>query len=627
MGSAMTSPSLRTNLTAVFIANNGTDQILTCTSGDAVNWSANTLVAGQKSEWSPAVATFKNKLWVAFVSDNSYRELLICSSTDGKNWTANTRVNQSSKAAPSLCVFDNKLWLSSKRILICSSSDGRSWSGNTVINESSKDGPSLCAFKGKLWLAFLANNDSNELLIISSSDGTRWSGNTRCNQSSKRGPSLAAINDTLYLGFIANNDKKGVLVCTSSDGTRFSDNRQIGQTSQTRPTFLAQQFKTGTLRPKYQVMTIVYAPPGTKGGGSTSQVVYASSSSAGTTNSISKSLNKGLSVSATVGNESAVSGGGSFSASRTETDTSTIDVQKTTRDELTLGGPAEDGIDHDRDQIWLCLNPLYTLTADNWSNVTWAMSVDGSEMRLQYVYVGWLKDPSQMPPGVKDRLDKAGLTTDDYAQLLSLTPFTSGTAIDTNRYMETGQSFPYIPPYGPDDAVPVQTYTQENTITLSQSRSVEVQYGVSVTMTQGIEGIFSLKETASMQWTNTNTTGTSSSSSQSASVSVGGPSYGYTGPTDVLVYWDTVYNTFMFTFPQGEPTSTGVVQDKSGAAVANKEVTLTVGGTTRKTYTDAYGNYRFYDVPSGKAKVTAAGQSREVAVGKGAAKATINLAS
>lgn len=678
MGSSMTSPTIRTNLTTVFVANNSSNNLLACTSGDAVHWSGNVLVSGQKSGQSPSVAAFKDKLWAAFISDNSHRELLICSSTDGKSWTANTRVNQSSKAAPSLCVFNGKLWLafiandsssrilvcssndglswsdnspvgqtsplppslcvfngklwlafvandSSKRLLICSSGDGGNWSGYSEVGQTSKEGPGLCAFKGKLWLAFLANNDSNEILITGSSDGTHWSGNTRCNQASKSGPSLTALNDTMYLGFISNNDKEEVLICTSSDGTNFSGNQKIGQASKTRPTFFAQQFKVGTLRPKYQVMTVVYAPPGTAGGASTSQVVYSSSSSAGTTSSISKSLNKSLSVSATVGDESAVSGSASFSASRTETDTSSIDIQKSHSFDLTVGGPAEDGINHELDQIWLCLNPLYTITADNWSNVSWAMGVDGSEMRIQYVYVGWLKNPSKMPSNVRATLDKAGLTTDDYAQLLSTHPFASGTTIDKNRYMGTGQSFPYNPPYGPDYTVPVQTYTQENSITVSESRTVEVQYGVSVKMTQGIEGVFSLEQTASMQWTNTNTTGSSSSKSQSASVSVGGPSYGYTGPTDVLVYWDTVYNTFMFAFPQDEPASTGLVQDASGKAVAQAEVKLTVGNTTLKTYTDASGNYRFYDVPSGQAKVTAGGQSHTVAVGKGSTKAMIKL--
>ena len=33
---------------------------------------------------------------------------------------------------------------------------------------------------------------------------------------------------------------------------------------------------------------------------------------------------------------------------------------------------------------------------------------------------------------------------------------------------------------------------------------------------------------------------------------VGGPSFNYTGPTNILVYWDSVYHSFMFAFPAGE---------------------------------------------------------------------------
>ena len=51
------------------------------------------------------------------------------------------------------------------------------------------------------------------------------------------------------------------------------------------------------------------------------------------------------------------------------------------------------------------------------------------------------------------------------------------------------------------------------------------------------------------------------SSSQSATVVVGGPAFGYTGPTDVLVYWDTVYSTYMFAFASQAPRISGVATE------------------------------------------------------------------
>ena len=58
------------------------------------------------------------------------------------------------------------------------------------------------------------------------------------------------------------------------------------------------------------------------------------------------------------------------------------------------------------------------------------------------------------------------------------------------------------------------------------------------------EAIWKLDE--SLEWTNTSEQ--TLESKQSATVTVGGPGFDYSGPTSVLVYWDTVYNSFMFAF-------------------------------------------------------------------------------
>ena len=71
-------------------------------------------------------------LWVAFVSNDASKKVLVCSSVDGRNWTGNTQVHgESSKAAPSLALFSNRLWLafiannSSNKVLVCSA--GGTW--------------------------------------------------------------------------------------------------------------------------------------------------------------------------------------------------------------------------------------------------------------------------------------------------------------------------------------------------------------------------------------------------------------------------------------------------------------------------------------------------------------------
>ena len=107
-------------------------------------------------------------------------------------------------------------------------------------------------------------------------------------------------------------------------------------------------------------------------------------------------------------------------------------------------GPATDGIDHDKDRIYLWLKPLLTTTIDPDNNVDWQSGVHGPTMIIQYVEVAWLKTPSLFPPGVKRLLDDAGLTASDYAIILGIDPFASGaTVIDQNRFLPTTQSFPY----------------------------------------------------------------------------------------------------------------------------------------------------------------------------------------
>ena len=77
---------------------------------------------------------------------------------------------------------------------------------------------------------------------------------------------------------------------------------------------------TGQLYPKYQLLTVVYAPPGTNGG-SSSQVSYSSQSMTGTTASIDRSFQAGVDVAASVGDDL---GSTDFTASQTTDNSSSV---------------------------------------------------------------------------------------------------------------------------------------------------------------------------------------------------------------------------------------------------------------------------------------------------------------
>ncbi len=413
-----------------------------------------------------------------------------------------------------------------------------------------------------------------------------------------------------------------------------SGGTHLGGFDTNSPPFVVQaanQPVTGTALPKYQVLTLLYAPPGTNGGKSTSSVDYGAGSTTGTTTSTDSSYKSGVGVSATAGLDVGVAQLGAtadFNTSTTTTDSSSIEIKKSTTLDIKCQGPGTDGISHDHDIFYLWLNPQLNVAIDPQDNINWQLGVNGPTMNIQYVYVSWLKNPASMPPGLQQQLTSAGLNATDYAAILALNPFASGAAaIDQNRYAPTTQSFPYIPPLTAADPIPTQTYAQQNSVTDTNKRSTQVQYSVSISVSAAIKVPFtgSLKESASFEWTNTSSNTQTDASTQTASVTVGGPAFGYTGQTDVMVYWDTIFNTFMFAFPTEPAAATGALADQSGKPLAFKPVTLTVGGRKFSTFTDAKGEYRIYRAAPGQGVVTAEGKTFNVPVGPGTAKAALRL--
>lgn len=387
----------------------------------------------------------------------------------------------------------------------------------------------------------------------------------------------------------------------------------------------------GQVLPTYQILTLVYAPPGTNGGKSSSQASYASGSTTGTTDSISDSFKDGLDVNASVGGSLGpvkLGVSGDFTYSQTTTTTSQVNINKGANTQINAPGPPVDGIDHSRDRFYLWLNPLLNFTVDHLGNVTWELGVNGPQMLWQYAYVEWLQNPSLMPSDVARALAAAGITTADYAQILALDPFSSGAAaIDPNRFVPTTHSFPYEPPPSAADPVPTITETLTSATTTTNTQQVQTQYGVSITVSAGFNFIWddSVKVTGSLQWTNTSTSTQTTGSTQQASVTIGGPAFGYTGPTDILVYWDTIYSSFMFAFATGSPSASGMVTDSAGHPVPNQAITLSVGGITLSTSTNSRGRYNFYDAPPGQGTATVESQQFPVAVGTGAPSPTLRL--
>jgi hypothetical protein len=329
----------------------------------------------------------------------------------------------------------------------------------------------------------------------------------------------------------------------------------------------------GSVRPHYYLLSVLYAPPGTDGGKSSSMVDYSSGSSAGTTTSASSVFSDTTDVKAEAGGGflGGAKATAEFSMGISSTDSTSLDVRKTQTADFKIPGPAKDGIDHDYDQFLLWLNPSIDIQIDRDNAQHWQLNTpNGDPMKIQTVYAAYLKNPTLMEtndPGLKADLDAALVTADEYASILTADPFVCTQAnpsactpvpIDLNRFLPvSGGTFSYNPPLTPQDTVSTKTYSQSNSATSSNGkiRESDIKAGVTLQVSVGAPELFNVKITASrsFSWKNTSSYSQSAGTTQSAAFTIGGPAFGYKGLVDITVYWDSIYNSYMFAF-SSDPT-------------------------------------------------------------------------
>ena len=71
---------------------------------------------------------------------------------------------------------------------------------------------------------------------------------------------------------------------------------------------------------------------------------------------------------------------------------------------------------------------------------------------------------------------------------------------------------------------------------------------VSLSTTAGVKDVFSVATKQSFTWTDTSAETDTTTKTQTAAATIYGPSYGYSGTLDLQVYWDRIYQTFVFAF-------------------------------------------------------------------------------
>jgi hypothetical protein len=384
---------------------------------------------------------------------------------------------------------------------------------------------------------------------------------------------------------------------------------------------------TGYLTPKYYVLTVIYAPPGRIGGplDPRSTVSYASSADFGTEVSADHSFASGNTIEASAGLTwpATVDFNASSAWTKTQATSVSLKISKSTSTVLgPISGSATDAIDHDFDLIYLWLNPRIYMNQTLSNGIDWSVYPSpnlGGAMDIQFVYVGWLKNPSTMPPGVVAALNAYGITSADFPAILAADPVQSGAPLDPNRFVQTATTVPYEPPLTASTSPGLQRYEVKNDRSQTNGSTTTSDHTVEISAAVGLPDFLAfknnkLKVSHSWTWSQTNAHSQTLSNSTTASFDVYGPSFGYVGPTDLAAYYDTIYGTFLFAPINRTPTVSGIVRNAQNQPVANQPITLTAGGVPYKTATRSNGQYKFFDVPAGNAQVSLNGTSWTVPV-------------
>ncbi|HET9283813.1 MAG TPA: hypothetical protein VFR24_17810 [Candidatus Angelobacter sp.] len=368
---------------------------------------------------------------------------------------------------------------------------------------------------------------------------------------------------------------------------------------------------TGFVGPKYVVLAVTYAPPG-----SGSSVVYSNSNLLGTSIALTNTFTSTTTQNTMVGGGIKINlviftiniGGSSTSSNQftQEADTSSsVEVKETTTLSTTIPGPSSSavGLNHDVDIIWVWLNPLMNFTVNSSNSLTWTgFSSDGrdpagsGEMDIIGISVAYLNGHQAMPANIADVLarrwspripcdstdpfcgadgtEDPGLNANDLAAILQADPFAnpnyvinipsgSNCTADGRFCRTTNQTLQYVPP--PAGGQPVtQSYSMmhQTTDTAGQSASDSRQVGfgsdlnASANPPQGSTDLFTISFNADLKKSKTLTTTNKWSATstdqvgQTAMVTVKGPAStdNYTGPVEFEVFQDNIYGTFMFGF-------------------------------------------------------------------------------
>jgi hypothetical protein len=346
---------------------------------------------------------------------------------------------------------------------------------------------------------------------------------------------------------------------------------------------------TGVLYPKYRIVGLTYAPPGSK-----STATYTNGFQSGTATSITTTVANEVTVTAKL--TTGVDLFGFLNGSATATDSagwtleqdnsSSLALAQQYSSGLTVPAPplvsGQDlGVDHDYDTVYVWINPVdqfafngttptYNgsyydqrdgVTPEECNGTTYA-GITG--MDVVPLTIGQLRGTQTITdPCLLERLSRpwdtvlGGLTGTDFLQIATADPFYAKPSFNPNT--DTSGRF-QVPagttefPFVPGSATHIYSASASATSTAGKTVKNTYTVGFSLSGQAGASFFADVQDNFTVSdkitYTNQSSSTITSGTSQSMSYSVVPPAIGsYDGATEIQVWEDNIYGTFMF-FPE-----------------------------------------------------------------------------
>lgn len=363
----------------------------------------------------------------------------------------------------------------------------------------------------------------------------------------------------------------------------------------------------GSITLGYQVLTLIYSPPGKK-----SSVLYKSLSSTGTHLETKKSFTQGASI----GYQGLFADVTARFATTAAKGTS-YELKKTTGSVVGSEASAtrvNDEIDCNQDRLYLWIKPSYQVVET--SADVFQLKVPGVKQEdIVQITMAEVKNPALITDWRASKLSH--MRSVDYQRLLSLNPCTSGETLSTPRYQLVDERDLTGPSQAGDD-IPISGTVASNEVVKGQFTLAAKEVSVEVVAKIGIPH-FGPKLTLGGEWTfgHENKQETTTGEAQEAEAILKTDTVGYHAV--YRVYYDTIFRTFAFkklTPPSGSVTVAGNVYDANGLPMAGAEVAIVQSnGVKRHVNTDQNGHYEAYYVTQGTTTVTSNGMTQSAYVG------------